>query len=63
MRLIDKNAGGGSGGGGGGGSGGGGDVNLCKYKEYGYSSAKKHKINRSQHCDFNDILHSSIVTY
>ena len=46
-----------------GGGGGGRDVNMCKYKEYGCSGAKKHKINRSQHCDFNDILHSSIVTY
>ena len=41
--TIDDNEDGvGVGGGGVGGNGIGGDVNMCKYKECGYSSAKKH---------------------
>ena len=35
-------------------------VNMCKYKEYGCAGAKKHKSNRSKHCEFSGIDHKII---
>ena len=51
--MVKGTLGRGPGGSGGGGRAGAGAVNLCKYKEFGCLGNKKHKTNRSKHCDFS----------